>query len=310
MMVALNPEEISPMRQKTKGQPSSILSLYTMFSLVLMLLSATGSLAQDSGTSEPTRQEKFISIPNFWDPNHKYERPDLDVESIKFLASDDFPPFSFRNSQGNLIGFNIDLARAICRELDLSCSLHIKEFDQLEEALTQDEGDAIIAGISITEESQKRLLFSDVYLRIPGRFVVSTSSNLYPIPESLEGQAISVVSGTVHESFLRQHFPNSEIAAFDEAGDARDALRNRLVAAHFADGLSLGFWLYSQNAAGCCKFAEGAWDNQEHFGPGLAIAVDPSRPKLASTFNYALARIFASGVYRELYFKYFPAGLY
>ncbi|MEP3280068.1 MAG: transporter substrate-binding domain-containing protein [Stappiaceae bacterium] len=257
----------------------------------------------------PTVDQK-LPVPNFWDPRNTATKPNLEITELRFLASDDFPPFSFRDAKGNLTGFNIDLSRALCQELELSCSLRVKDFTDLEKALIDDEGDAIIAGIAITEASRERLLFTDPYLRIPGRFVVRADFEGDPRPESLNGRTISVIKGTAHEAYLKRFFVDSEIATFETADDARDALRDGAVDAHFSDSLSLGFWLYSEDAADCCVFKGGAWDNRDFFGPGHSIALPLEDAELAQAINYAFRRLYEKGLYRELYFRYFPGGLY
>src|SRR4051812_22647833 len=57
------------------------------------------------------------TIPNFWDPKRRVERPPAGaVLAIRFVTTDDFPPFNFLDANGHLAGFNVDLARAICAE--------------------------------------------------------------------------------------------------------------------------------------------------------------------------------------------------
>ena len=54
-------------------------------------------------------------VPNFWDPRARIERPSAaEIGTIKFLTTDDFPPFAFRDRRGILVGFDVDLAEAIC----------------------------------------------------------------------------------------------------------------------------------------------------------------------------------------------------
>ncbi len=279
--------------------------------LIALIAGARPGFAQN--TEDPTTSSSItqtLAVPNFWDPRNTATKPNLEITELRFLASDDFPPFSFRDSGGNLAGFNIDISRALCLELELSCSLRIKDFSALEKALIDDEGDAIIAGLAINERNRRNLLFTDPYLRVPGRFVVRTDFEDEPIPETMNGRAISVIKGTAHEAYLKRFFVDSEIATFDTADDARSALRDGAVDAHFADALSLNFWLYSENAANCCVFKGGAWDNRDFFGPGYSIALPVEETELAQAINYAFRRIYEKGIYRELYFRYFPAGLY
>lgn len=61
-----------------------------------------------------------VLIPNFWDPNERFIKPDMTSrQRLKFLTTTDFPPFNFIDRKKRLSGFNVELARAICAELEM-----------------------------------------------------------------------------------------------------------------------------------------------------------------------------------------------
>ena len=63
------------------------------------------------------------AVPGFWDPRRRPERPDTSrLTVIRFLTETDYPPFNYAGADGNPTGFNVDLARAICDELQISCT--------------------------------------------------------------------------------------------------------------------------------------------------------------------------------------------
>src|SRR5262245_60650213 len=82
--------------------------------------------AQPAPSGAPTPN---VAIPNFWDPRQRAERPaEGAVPAIRFLTTDDLPPFSFINDRGQLTGFNVDLARAICADLAVPCTIQVRSF--------------------------------------------------------------------------------------------------------------------------------------------------------------------------------------
>ncbi|MCA1244718.1 transporter substrate-binding domain-containing protein [Stappia stellulata] len=251
-----------------------------------------------------------VPVPNFWDPRGAGDRPTATPETIRFLASDDFPPFSFRDGTGRLTGFNIDLARALCEELDSACSLRIKSFDALVPALVREEGDAIIAGLATTEANAKTLLFSDPYLRLPARFAVLTGTEIDVTPEGLADKRISVTGGTVHEAFLKRYFGEAEIKTYTSETEARAALGTEEVDVHFGDGLSLSFWLNGETSADCCAFAGGPWLEPGYFDHSLTIAFRLEDTFRQEAVNHALYRLQQNGTYSELYLRYFPVSFY
>jgi polar amino acid transport system substrate-binding protein len=254
------------------------------------------------------------TIPSFNDARQRVAKPDLStIPRLRFLTTTDFFPFNFLDGDGVLGGFHIDLARAICRELDLldRCQIQALPFEELEEALARGEGEALIAGLAITEESRSSLLFSRPYLKFPARFVVRREAPLEePIYRALPGRRVGVLEGTAHERMLRDFFPRAEAVPLTESAELMDALREAKVDAVFGDGMRLGFWLAGEEGRACCAFAGGSYLAPEYLGQGLAIAVPRDQPLLAGAINYALQEVDAQGTFAELYLRYFPVSFY
>jgi len=209
----------------------------------------TGVLGQAGGVSP---------IPNYRDTRAERAQPPP-IEGIRFTTSDDFPPFSFVDASGRLVGFNVDLARAICEELEVPCTIQSRPFEDLLAAIADDRADAAIAGIAITIDTRRAVDFSDVYLRLPARFAVRQNESLDISAGDLNGRSIAVVGDTAHEAFLGAFFQNAMVVSFGSAEEARAALKQRVVDAFFGDGMQLAFWLEDSESANCCVFAGGPY---------------------------------------------------
>src|ERR1700733_11777205 len=123
-------------------------------------------------------------VPNFFDPQHRVEKPDLtELHSLGFLTEDDYPPFHFALPDGSLTGFDIDLARAICEELKIACTIQARRFDLLENALNAGDGDALIASLRIDAASRARFEFTAPYYTTPARFVARAGATFEATPE-------------------------------------------------------------------------------------------------------------------------------
>jgi len=109
-----------------------------------------------------------------------------EIRHIRFLTESDYPPFQFLRSDGELTGFNIDLARAICEDLKASCTIQPWRWDKLNEALANGAGDAIIASQKPTALSRAQQKFTVPYYLTPARFV-TLKNTVLPI----ENQPIS-----------------------------------------------------------------------------------------------------------------------
>lgn len=257
-----------------------------------------------------TAQEPGVATPNFIDQTYRLPQPDLAGRArIRFLTATDFPPFNFLDGRGRLIGLNVDLARALCEELNVTriCQIEARPFGELEAALLAGEADAVVAGLAVTPDSRARLAFSDAYLRFPARFVARAGEPLdTDLAAGLAGLEIGVVVGSAHEAMLRAFFPAAVPVAFDSRENALAGLRAGRVRAFFSDGVGLSFWLASEGADDCCVFAGGPYLSDRFLGEGLAIAVRPDDEALASAFDYALGRLVANGRMSELLLRYFP----
>src|SRR5271163_514390 len=92
--------------------------------LIIALLFIWGGMLQ------ATAQTQNVFVPSFSDPQKRIEKPDLGgLRSIRFLTEEDFPPFHFTMPDGSLAGFDVDLARAICEELRVACTIQQRRFD-------------------------------------------------------------------------------------------------------------------------------------------------------------------------------------
>lgn len=248
-------------------------------------------------------------VPLFLDPALRDAAAADPPQAMRFLTSDDFPPFNFTDGSGRLTGYNVELARAICRELDIPCTIQARPFYSLVQSLADNAGDVIAAGLRDTPDLRRYLIYSNAYLRIPARFVMPRDGARAPTPDGLAGRPVGVVENTPHAAFLAAFYPEAMVATYATTDALVSALAAREVDAAFADALSLSFWLSGPGAA-CCTFVGGPFVEPGYFGEGLKIAVARDDLALVQLLDVTLARLEAKGVLADLYVKYFPVGLY
>jgi len=266
-----------------------------------MLVMSTPVLAQQT------------AIPGFFDPQRRIERPEAPAPRLlRFVTEDDYPPFNFALPDGSLTGFNVELARALCEELKIPCTIQSRRWDTLVPALTENRADAVIASMASTPERRAEIDFTAPYYRTPGRFVSArNATGLDDMrPETLRGQSVGVQAGSAHEAFLRDLFGGVEIRTFDTADAARAALKAGEVALLFGDGVSLALWLNGTDAGGCCTFRGGPFLSERYFGEGVGIALRRGNGDLRRLLEYGLKQLQQRGVYADLYLKYFPIGFF
>ena len=252
-----------------------------------------------------------VFVPSFFDPHRPLTTPDMgDIHSIRFVTEDDYPPFHFALPDGSLAGFDVDLARAICEELKVACTIQVRRFDLLAGALDSNQADALLAALRINAESRKKFDFTAPYYATPARFVALAKNKLVATPEGLAGKHVGVIAKTAHEAYLKTFFPKAERKLFDHRVALRAALRKGEIDAMFDDAISSSFWLVGTDSYQCCSFRGGPYTESRFFGEGVGIVVKKGNRQLRDVLDYALAMLSANGTYTDLYLKYFPISFY
>ena len=233
--------------------------------------------------------------------------------AIRFTTDSDYPPFHYYDEDGVLTGFNVDIARAICLELTVTCDIQVRRWEDLLPALRRGDTDALIASHAITPALIKEFDVTDRYYFTPARFVGRRGGKVpaNATPETLEGRRIGVVKGSAHEAYLKTFFHNSAIVQFETGELARDALRTGSdIDVIFGDGINLTFWINGTLSRACCELKGGPYYEPKFFGDGVGIVVQRKDPQLKILINQALQRLRQSGRYEELLLRYFPNRLF
>jgi polar amino acid transport system substrate-binding protein len=285
--------------------------------VLAVLLSAGAASAQSAppklvlpgpqATPKPATQAAPQAVPGFWDPRRRPERPDLSrISVIRFLTETDYPPFNFTGADGNPAGFNVDLARSLCEEIKVTCTVQMRRFETLLDALASNRGDAIIASIAVTPQMRARVDFTDPYYRAPARFVSRKDMVMTEIrPEYLEGKKVGVIAGSAHEAYLKAMFTDAELHSYPNDDALRTALKRGEVDFIFGDGISLAFWINGTDSGDCCAFSGGPFVESRYFGEGVGIAVRKGNDVLRQALNWALFRVWEKGRYTDLWLRYF-----
>jgi len=249
--------------------------------------------------------------PRLSDPNNRVARTDLTgLLRLRFLITLDFPPFNFADPQRRPTGFNVEIARAICAELQIEakCEIQAMPWEELDGALDGLRGEAIIAGHGITEDLRATRAVSRPYFKFPARFVARsefkpTSTDMYTIARD---RKVAVVAGSAHAAMLKAWFREAEAVEVEDEAAAYKALLDGQADLVFGDGVALSFWLASPDASGCCSFVSGPFLSDHFLGDGMAIVMRKDSLRVMEALDAALNALEEKGVYREIYSRYLP----
>lgn len=215
-----------------------------------------------------------------------------DSKKLVMGTSADFPPFESVDASGEIVGFDIDLAKAIGEELGYEIEVRDMKFDGLIGALQSDRIDFVMSGMSATDERKENVDFSTEYHRSGEMFLSLKDAGIASI-EDLKGKTLGVQLGTIQEQGARkiQEEYGFEIKPIDSSSImVQELLSNRVDAIYIDKAVGLGYQA-EQDLAG--------FDDPTSASPGMAAAF-PKGSELVEEVNKALAALEESGKIQEL----------
>ena len=193
----------------------------------------------------------------------------------------------------------MDVANAICKEIQATCHFKSQAFDALIPSLKAKRFDAAISAIDITEARAKQVSFSDPYYDSSASFIgVKGKADL------AAAKNVGVQNGTTYQQYVvaeaKQYTPKSYASLQDAILD----LKNGRIDVIFGDTAVLADILTKQADL---AFVGDKVDNKKYFGNGLGIAVNKGSKELLADLNKGLAAIKANGEYQKIYDKWMTA---
>ncbi|MCV3303670.1 arginine ABC transporter substrate-binding protein ArtI [Leclercia adecarboxylata] len=222
------------------------------------------------------------------------------AETIRFATEASYPPFESMDANNKIVGFDVDLANALCKEIDATCTFSNQSFDSLIPSLKFRRIDAVMAGMDITPEREKQVLFSTPYYENYALFIGQKGK--YASIDALKGKKVGVQNGTTHQKFIMDKHPEITTVPYDSYQNARLDLQNGRIDAVFGDNAVVTEWLKANDklAAVGDKVTD-----KDYFGTGLGIAVRQGNTALQQKFNTALEKVKKDGTYDSIYKKWF-----
>ncbi|WP_322059442.1 ABC transporter substrate-binding protein [Paraburkholderia sp. J63] len=231
---------------------------------------------------------------------------------IRFGVDPSYAPFESRSTDGQLVGFDIDLGNEICARLKARCVWVENAFDGMIPALKARKFDGVLSSMSVTDKRLAQIAFSDPIDNVLPRLVAKRGSNLQPSVESLKGKSVGVEQGSTQETYVRTYWePKGVIIRAYQTQDLvySDLVSGRLDAAlQSSVQADLGF-LKSANG-GDFAFAGPEIRDPKTLGTGAAIGLRKEDTELRQQINEALAAIIHDGTYQRIARKYFSFDIY
>lgn len=220
-------------------------------------------------------------------------------QKIRIATETSFKPFSYLDTNGNPIGFEIDLANALCTQMKAECEIVAQDWDSLIPNLNANKFDAIMSGMSVTEERKQVVDFSEPYFNNTLVLVAKKGSNVGL--KDVDGKNVAVQQATVSGDYLAKNHPKAVIKSYDKQDNAYLDLSAGRVDFMLSDIVPMLDWLKTDNGQAFEVKGEPI-DIQDT----IAIAIRKDDP-IKAKFNTALGELKANGEYDKLVAKYFDA---
>lgn len=238
------------------------------------------------------------------------------AETLRIGIEGAYPPFSTVNEKNELVGFDIDIANALCKEMQAECELVKIDWDGLIPSLLNERIDFAVASMSATDERKKTVDFTNKYYSNNGQLALRaeeaakvTEANLL---EYLKGKRIGVQTSTIHDYYATAKF--SDIAASIERYNTQDEVNLDLVAgrldATLADQTALASGFLKTEMGKEFAFAAPLFNEPQFYGEGVSIPVRKGDDKLRERLNAAIKAIRENGEYQKINSQYFDFDIY
>lgn len=231
------------------------------------------------------------------------------VADIKIgVAAEPYPPFAEKAADGSWKGWEVELSKAMCAAMEEKCEIVAIAWDGIIPALLAKKMDVIMASMSITEERQKTIAFSDKYYNTPAVIVAPKNSKISGDMASVKGKIVGVQVSTTHANYAEKHFKDATVKSYSTFDEHNQDLAAGRVDAVVGDSLAMQPFLKSE-AGACCEI-KGQLSDLAIFGPGVGGGMRKEDTELKAKFNAAIKKIREDGTYDALAKKYFDFDIY
>ncbi len=224
-------------------------------------------------------------------------------DTIRIATEGAYPPFNAKDASGELTGFDVEIAKALCEEMKATCEIVAQDWDGIIPGLVAEKYDAIIASMSITDERKEIVDFTDRYYSNHLRMVAKKDSGIAS-PDDLTGKTVGAQRATVAATWAEDNLGRgSTVKLYDTQTAAYSDLEAGRLDALVSDVYPAHDWLKDKADY---EFVGDRIDIDDVIG----IAVRKGEDDLREKFNAALKALRDNGKYAEINAKYFPFDIY
>lgn len=235
-----------------------------------------------------------------------------DPQVLRIGTDATYEPFEYKPPDGQLVGFEIDLGRALCEEMKRRCEFVESPWDAIVPSLQARKFDLILSGMTVTDARRKTVAFSDKITDIPYRVVVRADSGLDGSPASLKGRKLGVLKGSTEADYAQKHYAKAgaSIQRYESTQQVYLDLANGRLDATLGNLVEMKMGFLAKPEGKPFAFAHYEMKDPVVLGYGTGAAMRKADAKLLAEFNAALKAVRAKGVYQKIAARYFDFDVY
>ena len=272
------------------------LSLMTAAALVLSLAACGSTASSEAASSDAASSEAASS-----EAASETETAELStVEPGKLIMSTNaaFPPYEMTTDSGEFEGIDIETAQAIADKLGLELQIDDMDFDAALLAVQQGKSDMVMAGVTVTDERQNVMDFTDSYATGIQSIIVKEDSDIASV-DDLAGKKIGTQRGTTGYLYCSDDFGDENVVAYDNGLTAVQMLNNGQVDCVVIDNAPAKEFVAANPGL---KLLDTAYVEEDY-----AIGVGKGNTELKDAINTALEELKADGTLQAIVDKYITA---
>ena len=229
------------------------------------------------------------------------------VEPLRIVTNDNYAPFSDLNANGELVGFDVDVALALCQVMQRECELTTAPWEEIVPGIAAGKYDFAVASMSRTPERQQFVDFTEKYYHSNSMFVGKAGADIEISPAGLRGKTLAAARGTTQSAYLLEHY--AEIATITLVDTTSNVFE--LLAQGEADvGLEVDFAILEFLKTEAGQLFDLLGDPVLTETSDAHIALQKGRAELREALNQAIRTIRADGTYSRINRQYFPFDVY
>ena len=239
------------------------------------------------------------------------------AEKLRVGMECTYAPFNFKNEDGDLMGYDVDVARGVAGLIGAELEFVCQKWDGMIPALLANKFDLVVASMSITDKRLKKMDFSDTYRISVGRLVGSNKVelNLFdaagkPIPANFAGLKVGVERASTYADWFQNVLPDANVVLYDTNESLYLDLINGRTDMIMTNPMKAYLRFLSKADGAGFKFVSPQIDERKYFGIGVGIGLRKGNDELKARLNKAIRTLADHGYLESYALQYFPFAIH